>query len=314
MRTLSCGEARQIPIIEYLAKCGYQPQYIRGNNYWYLSPLHEESHASFKVNTRLNAWFDFGIGEGGNMIDLGIRLYKCSVKDFLPLLSSGYTHLSPDAKMIITFTPGPKSPAAKENHIEILDVTELQTPAMVAYIKKRSISQPLAKAYCKEVRFAIAGKNYNAIGFANRSGGYELRNDWFKGSSSPKDITILKNHNGTQAVCVIEGFMDFLSLLELKQLRRPETDVIILNSVALIGRSIEILKSYKDVFLFLNNDKAGQTAEEKLRQAGINGIDASEFYKGYNDVNEYLSAQQRGALQAQIRREAPEEKGLGIGR
>jgi hypothetical protein len=248
------------------------------------------------------------------MIDLGIRLYKCSVKDFLPLLSSGYTHLSPDAKMIITFTPGPKSPAAKENHIEILDVTELQTPAMVAYIKKRSISQPLAKAYCKEVRFAIAGKNYNAIGFANRSGGYELRNDWFKGSSSPKDITILKNHNGTQAVCVIEGFMDFLSLLELKQLRRPETDVIILNSVALIGRSIEILKSYKDVFLFLNNDKAGQTAAEKLRQAGINGIDASEFYKGYNDVNEYLSAQQRGALQAQIRREAPEERGLGIGR
>jgi 5S rRNA maturation endonuclease (ribonuclease M5) len=314
MRTLSCDEARQIPIIEYLAKCGYQPQFIRGNNYWYLSPLHEESHASFKVNTRLNAWFDFGIGEGGNMIDLGIRLYKCSVKEFLPLLSSGYTHLSPDAKMIITFKPGPKSPAAKENHIEILDVTELQTPAMVAYIKKRSISQPLAKAYCKEVRFAIAGKNYNAIGFANRSGGYELRNDWFKGSSSPKDITILKNHNGTQAVCIIEGFMDFLSLLQLKQLRRPETDVIILNSVALIGRSIEILKSYKDVFLFLNNDKAGQTAAEKLRQAGINGIDASEFYKGYKDVNEYLSAQQRGALQAQIRREAPEERGLGIGR
>jgi hypothetical protein len=314
MRTLSCGEARQIPIIEYLAKCGYQPQYIRGNNYWYLSPLHEESHASFKVNTRLNAWFDFGIGEGGNMIDLGIRLYKCSVKDFLPLLSSGSTHLSPDAKMIITSTLGPKSPAAKENHIEILDVTELQTPAMVAYIKKRSISQPLAKAYCKEVRFAIAGKNYNAIGFANRSGGYELRNNWFKGSSSPKDITILKNNNGKQAVCVIEGFMDFLSLLELRQLRRPETDVIILNSVALIGRSIEILKSYKDVFLFLNNDKAGQTAAEKLRQAGIKGINASEFYKGYNDVNEYLSAQQRGALQAQIRREAPEERGLGIGR
>jgi hypothetical protein len=184
----------------------------------------------------------------------------------------------------------------------------------MVYVNKRSISQPLAKAYCKEVRFAIAGKSYDAIGFANRSGGYELRNDWFKGSSSPKDITILKNHNGTRAVCAIEGFMDFLSLLELKQLRRPETDVIILNSVALIGRSIEILKSYEDVFLFLNNDKAGQTAAEKLRQAGINGIDASEFYKGYNDVNEYLSAQQRGALPAQIRREAPEDRGLGIGR
>jgi len=308
MRTLSCGEARQIPIIEYLAKCGYQPQYIRGNNYWYLSPLHEESHASFKVNIRLNAWFDFGIGEGGNMIDLGIRLYKCSVKDFLPLLSSGYTHLSPDSKLIITFIPGTKSPVTKENRIEILNVTALQSPGLMAYVNKRSISQPLAKAYCKEVRFTIAGKSYNAIGFANRSGGYELRNDWFKGSSSPKDITILRNNYSPKAVCIIEGFMDFLSLLELKQLRRPEVDVIILNSVALIGRSIEILKSYQDVFLFLNHDKAGQTAAEKLSQAGINGFDASEFYKGYNDVNEYLSAQQRGALQA------PEERGLGIGR
>ncbi|NHA05768.1 toprim domain-containing protein [Mucilaginibacter sp. HC2] len=74
------------------------------------------------------------------------------------------------------------------------------------------------------------------------------------------------------------------------------------------------MKSYKDVFLFLNNDKAGQTAAEKLRQADINGIDASEFYKGYNDVNDYLSAQRRGALRAEARREAPEEKGLGLGR
>jgi 5S rRNA maturation endonuclease (ribonuclease M5) len=302
MRTLSCGEAKQIPIIEYLAKCGFQPQYIRGNNYWYLSPLHEESHASFKVNVRLNAWFDFGIGEGGNMIDLGIRLFKCTVKDFLPMLSSGYTHFSPDAKLIITFTPGAKSLVTEENHIEVLDVAALQSPALIAYIDKRNISQSLAKVYCKEVRFAIGGKSYNAIGFENRAGGYELRNDWFKGSSSPKDITILTNGNSSDVVCVIEGFMDFLSLLELKQLHSPEADVIILNSVALAGRSIETLKSYKDVFLFLNHDKAGQAAAEKLRKAGINGIDASQFYKGFNDVNDYLTAKLREALRPQSRR------------
>jgi hypothetical protein len=105
-----------------------------------------------------------------------------------------------------------------------------------------------------------------------------------------------------------------LSLLELKQLRKPEADVIILNSVALIGRSVEILKSYKDVFLFLNHDKAGQTAAEKLRQSGINAIHASEFYKDYNDVNDYLKAQRRGALQPLIMRNALEEKGSVIGR
>jgi hypothetical protein len=314
MRTLSCGEAKQIPIIEYLAKCGFQPQYIRGNNYWYLSPLHEESHASFKVNTRLNAWFDFGIGEGGNMIDLGIRLYKCTVKDFLPMLTSGHTHFSPDAKMIISFTPGVKSLVTEENRIEILDVADLQSPELLVYIDKRSISQSLAKVYCKEVLFTITGKSYNAIGFENRSGGYELRNDWFKGSSSPKDITILTNGNGSEVVCVIEGFMDFLSLLELKQLRSPEADVIILNSVALAGRSIETLKNYRDVFLFLNHDKAGQNTAEKFRIAGINGIDASQFYKGFNDVNDYLTVQWRDALRRQTRREAPEDRSRGIGR
>jgi hypothetical protein len=314
MKTLSCGEAKQIPIIEYLAKCGFQPQYIRGNNYWYLSPLHEESHASFKVNARLNAWFDFGIGEGGNMIDLGIRLYKCTVKDFLPMLTSGHTHFSPDAKLIIPFTPGVKSLITEENHIEILSVADLQSSELLAYIDKRSISQSLAILYCKEVRFTIASKSYNAIGFENRTGGYELRNNWFKGSSSPKDITILTNCNSSEVVCVIEGFIDFLSLLELKQLRSPEADVIILNSVALAGRSIETLKNYKDVFLFLNHDKAGQTAAEKFRIAGINGIDASEFYKGFNDVTDYLTAQQRNALRPQTRRETPEERNMGIGR
>jgi hypothetical protein len=314
MRTLSCGEAKQIPIIEYLAKCGFQPQYIRGNNYWYLSPLHEESHASFKVNARLNAWFDFGIGEGGNMIDLGIRLYKCTVKDFLPMLTSGHTHFSPDAKLIITFAPGAKSLVTEEKHIKILGVAALQSPGLIAYINKRGVSQSIAKVYCKEVRFAIAGKSYNAIGFENRAGGYELRNDWFKGSSSPKDFTVLTNGNGSEAVCVIEGFMDFLSLLELKQLSKPEADVIILNSVALAGRSIETLKKYKDVFMFLNHDKAGQTASEKLRKAGINGIDASQFYKGFNDVNDYLTAQQRNALRPQTRCEKPEKMNMGIGR
>ena len=68
MRTFNCGEARQIPIIQYLAKCGYQPQYIRGNNLWYLSPFRQEKTASFKVNANLNAWMDFGEGIGGNLI------------------------------------------------------------------------------------------------------------------------------------------------------------------------------------------------------------------------------------------------------
>ena len=36
------------------------------------------------------------------------------------------------------------------------------------------------------------GKNYFAIGFKNKSGGYEVRNRFFKGCMSPMDITHIR--------------------------------------------------------------------------------------------------------------------------
>ena len=52
-----------------------------------------------------------------------------------------------------------------------------------------------------------------AIGFKNDSGGYELRNPYFKGSSSPKDITTF--NNGAKEATVFEGFIDFLSFMAI---------------------------------------------------------------------------------------------------
>lgn len=157
---------------------------------------------------------------------------------------------------------------------------------LVRYLNARGISKQTANAYCREVGFSIADKSYSAIGFENRSGGYELRNDWFKGSSSPKDITFIAN--GSNAVCLIEGFIDFLSLLELREQVHLNANFLILNSVAMLNKSLDILRAHRDVFLFLDHDKAGKETAEKLLLAGINGIDSSGFYQGFKDVNEYL--------------------------
>ncbi len=48
------------------------------------------------------------------------------------------------------------------------------------------------------------------MGFKNNFGGFELRNKYFKGSSSPKEITLISN-NSPDRLNVFEGFMDFLS-------------------------------------------------------------------------------------------------------
>src|SRR3954463_16486244 len=83
---ISISEARQMDIVEYLEKLGYQPEKIRNNDYWYLSPLRNEKTASFKVNRKLNAWYDHGIGKGGNIIDFGILYHRCTVSELLQRL------------------------------------------------------------------------------------------------------------------------------------------------------------------------------------------------------------------------------------
>ncbi len=305
MKTLNCAEARKISIISYLEKCGIQPQRIKGHNYWYLSPLRDEKTASFKVNSKLNAWMDFGEGTGGNLIDLGIRMHHCSVEDFLERLNNDNHDFSFHQQSLQKAEPQPDNP------VIITGVRALEHPALITYLKTRGVDPAIATTYCKQVGFTISGKPYFAIGFANRSGGYELRNNWFKGASSPKDITIIDG--GHKAAIVLEGFTDFLSLLQLKG-GQSQSDFIILNSVALAERAVPILKNYPEVFLMLNHDKAGIAAAEKLQAAGISFTDASGFYKGFNDINEYLAAQKHTSLQPQIRRRAPEERSRGIGR
>jgi hypothetical protein len=87
MKKLSCADARQIDLVEYLASLGHQPKKIRNQDYWYCSPFREEKTASFKVNRTRNIWFDFGEGKGGDIIDFGVRHFRCSVSELLEQLS-----------------------------------------------------------------------------------------------------------------------------------------------------------------------------------------------------------------------------------
>jgi hypothetical protein len=47
----------------------------------------------------------------------------------------------------------------------------------------------IATCYLREIHYKAKGKRYFALCFPNDSGGYEIRNPYFKGSFSPKDIT-----------------------------------------------------------------------------------------------------------------------------
>jgi len=279
---LTFNEAKQIPIVDYLDRFGIVPAKISGNDYWYFSPFRDERTPSFKANAKKNLWYDHGLGEGGSIIDLGARLHQCSLAQFLEDLSDGN----------FSFTAAkPHLPVqSQENKLEILSLKELNDSGLIQYLKERGIECSVARLYCSEAEFSIKGRSYMAIGFPTNSGSYELRNRWFKGSSSPKDITLIKGD--LDKLCIVEGFMDFLSLQQLRDhhLNRITNDssFLVLNSLALLNRSMSIIKNYRDVNVFLDNDQAARDAKETLRVKDIHFNDASRFYPDSKDVNEFL--------------------------
>lgn len=149
-------DAKQIDLVQYLKKLGHQPKNIKNKDYWFLSPLRYEKTPSFKVNTKINCWYDFGTGKGGTIIDFGIEYFRCSVKEFLERLKDG------NHNILMSITLSPQSDDLKSqikenepNKIKILDFHTIKSTALMDYIERRSINQEIAKKYCHEVKFGI---------------------------------------------------------------------------------------------------------------------------------------------------------------
>ena len=92
---MTCEQAREIPIVELLRNCHIHPQYVRGQDHWYLSPFRDEKTPSFKVNAKLNLYYDHGSGQGGDVVDLGRQLFRCDIKELLEKLGSCFFSFPP---------------------------------------------------------------------------------------------------------------------------------------------------------------------------------------------------------------------------
>jgi hypothetical protein len=253
-RQLSCAEARAIDLVSYLEELGFTPQKTKGKEYWYCSPLRKENIPSFKVDRAKNLWYDHGLGKGGTLIDFGILFHRCSVGEFLERLAR-------ESSSPFSFHPpvsiGEEQQEMPANKVEILSVEPLSDKRLLDYVLERKISLELAQAYFQQVHFQLGGKAYVALGFSNGSGGFELRNRYFKGSSSPKDFTLITGASNTQLINVFEGCFSFLSYLQFVQKSKEEmakntslqgakmaSSFLVLNSLSLLEKSNLTMKQF----------------------------------------------------------------------
>lgn len=276
-------EIKTIPLATFMSRLGHEPVRRSGDKLWYKSPLRQEHTPSFKVETTLNCWYDFGIGKGGNIVDLAAEIYQSTDMRYLIHCIADSCPMPSMQTVAPPFALRHSAPS-----FEDIRVVPLESHALVAYLQERGIPTKISKAHCQQIHYCCRGKQYYSVAFANESDGYEVRNRYFKGCISPKDISIRRIRDGPSAECaVFEGFIDYLSALKLGIIG---TDAIILNSVSNVNKAIPHLRDYKAIHCYLDNDVAGKIALGQLtKRFGTKVIDRSTLYSGFNDLNEYLT-------------------------
>ena len=184
--------------------------------------------------------------------------------------------------------------------------TELQNENLKNYLHQRGLSASIY-SLLKEVHFTIGEKNLYAIGFENLSGGWELRNIFYKGSLLKKDISVINLYNESQSqnqneigkkIAVFEGFMDALSFVEMKPFFKG--DVLVMNSISLLNKAKEYLKHYSEIHLFLDNDKAGENCKNEILKSFPEAKNHSEIYALHKDLNDYLKSKQENKNSIEI--------------
>ena len=309
MKEEDLSRIKRYPIVEYLERKGVKPVRRTAAYALYCSPLREETHPSFKVDTEKNLWIDYGEGRGGSIIDLCMRMEGCTLSEAIRRLGQN-APVNDTYSFLNDFVPNNSQPMMAINGARrLIGISDTLPPYFQEYLmKERCIDLEKATPFLKCISYEVRGRHYQAIGFANLSGGYELRDDkTFKGTIAPKDITPIFTDRA-EPVCIFEGFMDFLSFLSMKE--EITNHCLVMNSVSNVARTIRYLndRHLTHIRAFLDNDEAGRRAVQDFIKAGFHVEDMNIHYKDFKDLNEYHVSRVR----EQQKRKAQEQTHISI--
>lgn len=293
---MNIEQAKGTSLPEILRKLGYLPVKQRGDELLYYSPFRTERTASFNVNASKNVWYDFGDGNGGDILNFVCKYLQHQGEDSTmtdALRWLGNMSGQDAGKNIIAIAEKQSEPSET---IVLQKVSDIEHKGLVNYLEGRGIPAETAKAYLKEaiVLNTKTDKKFHVLCLQNENEGYELRNEVFKGCIVAKGITFIRGENApAKEVHIFEGFMDFLSALVEKG-KRFKGDSIILNSVTSLPQAFAYLKNYpyETINSWLDNDKAGALATQTLREfadsvGNVRFQDKKKTFAPHKDVNEW---------------------------
>ena len=289
-------------LLQILSNLGFSPIKETPKGYLFRSPFNpKERTPSFYVlrndNTgRLTNFKDYSSSKRGDVYDF-VKFYfhidfKSAKNKISELIGSNVqepnrpTQIKPP---IFSFNQQKESQKNSEKQYKIKKVSKLINKALENYLIERGlVTIDIHRKYISEIYYQMGDKNYFALAFVNDGGGREIRNKYFKGSFGKKDISLITPTPTDKRVKIFEGFMDFLSYLEINK-NAPLSNYLILNSASLKERGLRAIQGkFEQLELYLDNDKRGDEATEFFMQNFSNAIDKRVHYKEYKDLNEFL--------------------------
>ena len=311
---MTIDEIKSVSILQWMRENNYGDGLRKGRNYFFCSPLRSERTPSFAVNPAQNLWCDFGSANknGGNLINLVEQLnptwsehqvlayLEQQIKDLNLDFTEDYNARIKEEEEKQKWKEGKQAEREEQlNNDTVVDmVIPLSHPYLRDYIIQRRINFNIAQRYCKEVHYSLYGKRYYAIAFMNVANGMETRNKLYKRCIGKKTISAIYPKGTPQKqCCIFEGFFDLLTYVTIET-SMPDTgicigapcDFFVLNGVGEVRQLLPYLKDYDSIHCYLDNDDAGKTATKTIMKSFPDkAVDESYRYKGYNDLNDFLS-------------------------
>ena len=277
-------KANEVALVDIFADRGVKCQRTTGKYKYYPAVWRGEKNASIAVDIEQNVWQDFGgsgAGKGGDPIRL------IEIWDHKTAFEAAQYLLSHTFKNKVEKTTNQFEIQFEENttrrYIGDYLIDNIQLDYLV---NDRKIRPETAQRYTRKVFYQLGTKKVFAVGVRNDKGGWELRTNKFKITLGEKWYTTIPGRNKRNHLIVFEGFMDYLSALDLHQADYFEADCIVLNSLAMADK-INFAK-YERVWLALDNDPAGDGSTRHLMERHNNMKDLRGDFKGYKDYNDKL--------------------------
>ena len=251
------------------------PAKDNGKTGFYFALDREEKIPSLSVDFVKNKAFDFGTGKSYDVISIVQQINQCSVSEALKYLEKFGFSVQKEFQ---------NKETKQQKEYKILNVREIQHPALIQYLKSRKVYEQ--NDLVKEIEYELNGRKYFGVGFFNNSGGVEIRNKYSKMCLGKKDVTMVENQSSE--ICIFEGFFDYLTYKNLEKKENSTSDYLILNSTAMLFKVEETLKKYAKILVFLDNDDNGKFVKSKIQNQYKNVEDCSLIYQKFKDLNEWF--------------------------